>query len=104
MLVERDGSIRIAWHADGFEAIHVRARFRTPEELAAWARGIADEALLERTVRGLQARLRERYPGAFDLTIFGENGAAQRDGQIRQAAADDGSGATFPQRRDLKNG
>ncbi len=68
MLIERDGSIRIAWHADGFEAIHVRARFRTPEELAAWARGIADEALLERTVRGLQARLRERYPGAFDLT------------------------------------
>ncbi len=68
MLVERDGSIRIAWAADGFEAIHVRARFRTPEELGAWARGIADEALLERTVRGLHARLRERYPGAFDLT------------------------------------
>jgi hypothetical protein len=68
MLVERDGSIRIAWHADGFEAIHVRARFRTPEELAAWARGIADEALLERTVRGLHARLRERYRGAFDLS------------------------------------
>jgi hypothetical protein len=68
VLVERDGSIRIAWHADGFEAIHVRARFRTPEELGAWARGIADEALLERTVRGLHARLRERYPGAFDLS------------------------------------
>ena len=68
MLVERDGSIRIAWHADGFEAIHVRARFRAPEELAAWARGIADEALLERTLQGLRARLRDRYPGAFDLT------------------------------------
>jgi hypothetical protein len=68
VLVERDGSIRIAWHADGFEAIHVRARFRTPEELAEWARGIADEALLERTVRGLHARLRTRYPGAFDLS------------------------------------
>lgn len=67
MLVERDGSVRIAWHADGCEAIHVRAPFRTPEELGAWARGVADEALLERTVRGLHARLRERYPGAFDL-------------------------------------
>jgi hypothetical protein len=67
VLVERDGSIRIAWHADGFEAIHVRARFRTSEELADWARGIADEALLERSVRGLHARLRQRYPGAFDL-------------------------------------
>jgi hypothetical protein len=67
-LLERDGSIRIAWYADGFEAIHVRARFRTPEELAAWARDIADEALLERTLRGLRSRLRERYPGAFELT------------------------------------
>ena len=68
MLVERDGSIRIAWSTDGFEAIHVRARFRTAEELAGWARGIADEALLERTVRGLHGRLRERYPGAFELS------------------------------------
>lgn len=67
LLVERDGSIRIAWHAEGYEAIHVRARFRSREELAAWARGVADEALLERSLRGLQARLRERYPGAFDL-------------------------------------
>lgn len=69
MLVERDGSIRISWSADGCEAILVRARFRAPEELAGWARGIADEALLERTVRGLHSRLRERYPGAFDLTV-----------------------------------
>lgn len=68
VLVERDGSIRIEWHADGFEAIFVRARFRTPDELAEWARGIADEALLERTVRDLHTRLRDRYPGAFDLT------------------------------------
>lgn len=74
--MERDGSIRIAWSADGFEAIHVRARFRTPEELAAWARGVADEALLERTVRGLHARLRERYPGAFELSTRGRAGEA----------------------------
>jgi hypothetical protein len=75
VLVERDGSIRIAWHADGFEAIHVRARFRAAEELAAWARGIADEALLERSLQGLQSRLRERYPGAFDLTTRQPAGA-----------------------------
>ncbi|MBX3031663.1 MAG: hypothetical protein KF809_16060 [Chloroflexi bacterium] len=67
MLVERDGSVVIAWEADGFGSIRVRARFREPEELAAWARGIADEALLERTLQGLHARLRDRYPGAFDL-------------------------------------
>jgi hypothetical protein len=79
MLVERDGSIRIAWHADGCEAIHVRARFRTPEELATWARAVADEALLERTVRGLHARLRERFPGAFDL---GTRQPAGRGGEV----------------------
>ncbi len=67
MLIEQDGSVRIEWQADGYEAIHVRARFRTPVELTGWAQGIADEALLERTLRGLHTRLRERYPGAFDI-------------------------------------
>ena len=62
-----DGSIRIAWLADGYEAVLVRAPFRTREELAGYARGIADEALFERTVASLRVALRARYPGAFDL-------------------------------------
>ena len=67
MLIESDGSIRIAWQADGYEAIHVRARFRSRDELADFARGIADEALFDRTLAGLRVALRARYPGAFDL-------------------------------------
>ena len=66
-MLEHDGSIRIAWLADGFEAIRVRARFRPTEQLVAFARGVADVALLERTLPDLRAELRTRYPGAFDL-------------------------------------
>jgi hypothetical protein len=67
MVLEPDGSIRIIWHADGFEAILVRARFRTRAELEAFARDVADVALLERTRGELAVALRRRYPGAFDL-------------------------------------
>jgi hypothetical protein len=66
-MLEQDGSIRITWSAEGFEAILVRARFRPVEQLVAFARGVADVALLERTLAGLRAALRERFPGAFDL-------------------------------------
>jgi hypothetical protein len=66
-MLEHDGSIRIAWLADGFEAILVRARFRPSEQLTGFARGVADVALLERTLVGLRTALRERFPGAFDL-------------------------------------
>ena len=52
VLIEADGSVRIAWKADGYEAIQVRARFRSREELADYARGIADEALFDRTLAG----------------------------------------------------
>ncbi len=67
VLIESDGTIRIGWDADGYEAIHVRARFRSREELAEYARGIADEALFDRTFAGLRVALRAKYPGAFDL-------------------------------------
>jgi hypothetical protein len=66
-MLEPDGSIRIAWHADGYEAIVVRARFRSRAELDAYARGIADVALLERSRAQLAVALRRLYPGAFDL-------------------------------------
>ncbi len=66
-MLQHDGSIRIAWQADGFEAIFVRARFRPRVELDEFARSVADVALLERTLHDLRTALRQRYPGAFDL-------------------------------------
>ena len=66
-MLQHDGSIRIAWQADGFEAIFVRARFRSPRELEVYASGVADVALLERNLADLRTALRKRFPGAFDL-------------------------------------
>jgi hypothetical protein len=66
-MLQQDGSIRIAWQADGFEAIFVRARFRPASDLDRYARTVADVALLERTLPDLRNALRRRYPGEFDL-------------------------------------
>jgi hypothetical protein len=66
-MLQQDGSIRIAWHADGYDAILVRARFRPPEQRDDFARGVADVALLERSLPDLRTALRKRFPGAFDL-------------------------------------
>jgi hypothetical protein len=66
-MLQQDGSIRIAWQADGFEAVVVRGRFRPRAELDAFARAVADTALLERRVADLAAALRAAFPGAFDL-------------------------------------
>ena len=66
-MLQHDGSIRIAWQADGFEAIFVRARFRPAGELEDFAKGVADVALLERTLADLRTALRKHYPGAFEL-------------------------------------
>ena len=62
-----DGSRRIAWLADGFEAIDVYARWRDPHELEAFARGVADAALMNRTLPDLRVALRSAYPGEFEL-------------------------------------
>jgi hypothetical protein len=66
-MLQQDGSIRIAWQADGYEAIVVRGRFRARGELETFARDVADLALLERRLADLSAALRARFPGAFDL-------------------------------------
>jgi hypothetical protein len=66
-MLQHDGSIRIAWQVGPFEAIHVRARFRPSRELEALARGVADVALLERSLADLRSGLRAAYPGAFEL-------------------------------------
>jgi len=62
--VEQDGSIRIAWSAEGFEAIHVYARFWPNEELSLRAQQVADVALTNRTVQDLRRGLRERFGAA----------------------------------------
>ena len=62
-----DGSRRIAWLADGFEAIDVYARWRDARELEAYARGVADAALMNRTLPDLRVALRLSYPGEFEL-------------------------------------
>lgn len=65
-----DGSVRIAWLADGFEAIDVYGRWRTRTELDAFARDVADAALLNRSVRELHHALRVEHPGEFELVPY----------------------------------
>ena len=68
--METDGSVRIAWNAEGFEAIHVYARFWPSDEVQRRAQDVADVALTNRTVhdlrRGLRALFRRRFraPGS----------------------------------------
>lgn len=61
------GAVRIAWAGEGFESIRVSAPRRDRHELDEFARGVADEALLNRTVQDLRAALRRRFDGTFDL-------------------------------------
>ena len=77
-MLQQDGSIRIAWHADGYEAILVRARFRSAPELDEFAQNVADVALLERSLPDLRTALRKRYPGAFDPITDDPQGAPGR--------------------------
>ncbi len=65
--VESDGSVRIAWAAEGFEAIHVYARFWPADEVSRRASGVADVALINRTVHDLRRGLRALYGGSFQL-------------------------------------
>jgi hypothetical protein len=77
--VERpDGSVRIAWQADGFEAIDVYARWRSRSELERFAREVADAALFNRTVRELHHALRTSHPGEFELVPYPHDRAAPR--------------------------
>jgi len=52
--MESDGSVRIAWEADGYVAIHVYARFWPSQSLSEYARDVADIALTNRTVPELR--------------------------------------------------
>jgi hypothetical protein len=77
-VVEPDGSVRIAWLADGFEAIHVYARFWPSSEVARRAQGVADIALTNRTVHDLRRGLRQEFGGGFDLQAPDEDAPDRR--------------------------
>jgi hypothetical protein len=66
-MIELDGSLRLAWAAEGFTTIRIFAPRRERAELLAFARAVADAALVERTVGGLRTALQRHYPGAFEL-------------------------------------
>ena len=76
--MERDGSVRIAWNADGFEAIHVYARFWPSRVAAERAQGVADVALTNRTVHDLRRGLRARFGGTFELQAPDEDAPDRR--------------------------
>lgn len=78
--MEADGSVRIAWNAEGFEAIHVYARFWPAGEVQRRAQVVADIALMNRTVHDLRRGLRQTFGGGFDLH------APEHDAPDRRAA------------------
>jgi hypothetical protein len=77
--METDGSVRIAWNAEGFEAIHVYARFWPSEEVHRRAQGVADVALTNSnrpTTCG--ADMRAHFGGGFDLQAPDEDAPDRR--------------------------
>jgi hypothetical protein len=66
--MEADGSVRIGWHAEGYVAIHVYARFWPRSEMDRFAQRVADVALTNRTVADLRRGLRGELGGsAFEM-------------------------------------
>src|SRR4051812_46982138 len=76
--MESDGSVRIAWTADGFEAIHVYARFWPSSVVAERAQDVADVALTNRTVHDLRRGLRALFGGGFQLQAPDEDAPDRR--------------------------
>ena len=70
--------MRIAWNAEGFEAIHVYARFWSFDELQRRAEGVADVALTNRTVHDLRRGLRHLFGGSFELQAPDEDAPDRR--------------------------
>ena len=76
--MEADGSVRIAWNADGFDAIHVYARFLPSTEVSRRAQEVADVALTNRTVHDLRRGLRALFGGGFQLQAPDEDAPDRR--------------------------
>ncbi len=74
MTGEMDGSVRIAWTAEGYDAIRVYARRRAQEELAWLATRVADVALLNRSVHTLRSALRREFGATFDVEPGADRG------------------------------
>lgn len=70
--------MRIAWAAEGFEAIHVYARFWPADEVQRRAAVVADVALTNRTVHDLRRGLRARIGGGFELQAPDEDAPDRR--------------------------
>ena len=67
-MLQQDGSIRIAWQADGYEAIVVRGPLPTARGARGLrARGRRRWPSSSARLADLRAALRARFPGAFDL-------------------------------------
>ena len=76
--MEQDGSVRIAWLAEGYEAIHVYARFWPSGEVQRRAQAVADAALTNRTVHDLRRTLRQRFDGTFTMQAPDEDAPDRR--------------------------
>ena len=76
--VEADGSVRIAWLAEGYEAIHVYARFWPEGEVHRRAQDVADVALTNRTVHDLRRGLRLHFGGGFEVQAPDEDAPDRR--------------------------
>jgi len=76
--IDLEAGVRIAWAADGFELIHVQARWRPREELEIFARSVADAALYNRTLGELRTALSREFPGLFELETARHDDRAAR--------------------------
>lgn len=76
--MESDGSVRIAWNTEGFEAIHVYARFWPSAEVHRRASLVADVALTNRTLHDLRRTLRAEFGGEFQLRAPDEDAPDRR--------------------------
>ncbi len=76
---EPDGSVRIAWTGNDHTSIKVAAPRREWEELSAFARDVADVALLNRDLPALHAALRSRFGATFELETRAEPDAREEE-------------------------
>ena len=76
--MEADGSIRIAWNADGYEAIHVYARFWPSNVVQQRAEQVADVALTHRSVSELRRGLRVSLGGGYEFQAPDEDAPDRR--------------------------
>jgi hypothetical protein len=76
--MQEDDSVRIAWSVEGFEAIHVYARFWPPDEVRRRAQGVADVALFNRNLHDLRRGLRQRFGATFSFQAPDEDAPDKR--------------------------